>query len=68
MPIYEYKCKKCGEHFEELRYSRDSDKARDCEIRCPKCGTYDPERLFSVFGDISEPAACGSDSYGPVHA
>jgi len=33
MPIYVYKCKKCGYEFEELRSMTDGDRAT-----CPKCG------------------------------
>ena len=33
MPIYEYVCRKCGGHIEELRSVADIDKP--CE--CPKC-------------------------------
>ncbi len=50
MPIYEYKCKTCGEKFEVLVYS-DSEK-----IICDKCGSEDSERLLSGF------AATGSSS------
>jgi len=68
MPIYEYKCKKCGEIFEEIRYSKDSDKARDCEVKCPKCGTCDPERLLSAYSQGTDSTSCGSESFGRVHA
>jgi putative FmdB family regulatory protein len=34
MPIYEYKCKKCGNLFEELR----SFSEREDAAACPKCG------------------------------
>ncbi len=33
MPIYVYKCKKCGYEFEELRSMTDGNRAT-----CPKCG------------------------------
>ncbi len=52
MPIYEYRCKHCGEVFELLRRSGDSDE----DIRCEKCGRPEVERLFSAF-------ATGSSSY-----
>lgn len=32
MPIYEYKCRKCGEEFEELVMGSHP------EVACPKCG------------------------------
>jgi putative FmdB family regulatory protein len=45
MPIYEYKCKQCGEKFEtrlNVFHNR-------TEVKCPKCGKDDPERVFSPF-------------------
>ena len=49
MPIYEYKCKACGEKFELLRSIKDV----DTDIRCPKCGKESPKRLLSTFGTTS---------------
>ncbi|MBE0479990.1 MAG: zinc ribbon domain-containing protein [Dehalococcoidia bacterium] len=46
MPIYEYECLKCGEHFEERR----SMSGKDQEVRCPRCATPGPRRIFSTFG------------------
>ncbi|MBI2931393.1 MAG: zinc ribbon domain-containing protein [Planctomycetes bacterium] len=44
MPVYEYRCRKCDEKFEELvRNERQ-------KIACPKCRTKKVEKLFSVFG------------------
>jgi len=45
MPIYEYKCKSCGEKFEMFR----SIAASDSEIKCPRCGAQSPQRVFSTF-------------------
>jgi putative FmdB family regulatory protein len=50
MPIYEYKCPKCGMKFELLR-SMDSS---DADISCPKCGADKPEKLFSSFSSSSD--------------
>jgi putative FmdB family regulatory protein len=44
MPVYEYNCEKCGSKFEILRGITASDE----EVKCPKCGTEKPKRLFSV--------------------
>ena len=33
MPMYEYRCNKCGEIFEELVSSDDE------KVPCPKCGS-----------------------------
>ena len=51
MPIYEYKCNKCGCIFEELIFRS------DCmdQLDCPSCGDGDTCRLMSSF-------ACGSSS------
>ena len=52
MPIYEYKCAKCGEKFELRRGISDSDR----DIKCPVCGKESPKRLLSTFGTTS---SCG---------
>jgi len=41
VPIYEYKCVRCGETFEELLRVRDPDPA------CPSCGAEKPRKLMS---------------------
>ena len=43
MPIYEYRCDKCGRRFEELVLT-----ASD-EVECPHCGCGKVERLISPF-------------------
>jgi len=45
MPIYEYRCRKCGEVFESFRAISDSDK----DVECPKCGGKNPHRELSAF-------------------
>ena len=42
MPIYEYRCKKCGERFEELLMS-----STKPAPPCPKCGATVVEKLMS---------------------
>jgi len=44
MPIYEYKCLKCHEYFELLVMSQDE----ELELRCPKCGSENFERIIST--------------------
>ena len=44
MPIYEFKCLKCQEYFELLVMSQDE----ELELRCPKCGSEDFERIIST--------------------
>lgn len=43
MPLYDYKCPKCGSIFEEFR----SIAKMDDSIKCPKCAT-ESHRNFSV--------------------
>jgi len=45
MPIYEYRCKECGEKFEKLvRLSTSTS-----EIECPNCDEQKVEKLVSTF-------------------
>ncbi len=46
MPMYEFRCRKCGATFEELV------KRADEEIKCPKCGSARLEKLFSRLGAV----------------
>jgi|WetSurMetagenome_2_1015567.scaffolds.fasta_scaffold02263_12 putative FmdB family regulatory protein len=55
MPIYEYKCQKCGAKFEIRRSINENDK----DIKCPKCETESPRRVFSAF---TTGCGAGSDS------
>lgn len=41
MPIYEFKCKKCGQRFDELA------PAGTASLACPACGSGDTRRLLS---------------------
>lgn len=44
MPLYEFKCDKCGHRFEVLMSgSSENPKA------CPSCGAAAPQKLFSSF-------------------
>ncbi len=45
MPMYEYRCQKCGTSFEMLRRMHDSDR----ELKCPECHGEEVERLHSTF-------------------
>lgn len=40
MPLFEFQCKECGAHFEELIRNGEDGK-------CPKCGSENVERLMS---------------------
>ena len=54
MPIYEYKCTKCDETFEEFQNVNEGNE----KLNCPKCGEPKPEKIFSAF------AATGSNKDG----
>ena len=45
MPMYEYRCKKCGTVYEKLRRVQDADR----DLECPRCHARDVERLISGF-------------------
>jgi putative FmdB family regulatory protein len=53
MPMYEYRCRKCGKLFEMLRRMQDADGG----LECPECLSEEVERLLSTF-------AAGSCSAG----
>jgi putative FmdB family regulatory protein len=44
MPIREYKCKKCGNIFENLEID-----LKDGNVICPNCKSKNAERIFSLF-------------------
>ena len=59
MPIYEYKCEKCGKTYELLR----SISAEDKDIICPKCSAKKKaKKLISSLGSIA--GSCGASSSG----
>lgn len=45
MPIYDYQCRECGEKFEAYCGLT----AVESEIKCPKCGSNNPEKDRSKF-------------------
>ncbi|HIJ39890.1 MAG TPA: zinc ribbon domain-containing protein [Deltaproteobacteria bacterium] len=49
MPIYEFKCGKCGNVYESLCFrSSGEDKGP-----CPSCGEQEGEKLLSTFSSVS---------------
>ncbi|PIP07963.1 MAG: FmdB family transcriptional regulator [Syntrophobacteraceae bacterium CG23_combo_of_CG06-09_8_20_14_all_50_8] len=56
MPIYEFKCKKCGSVFETLFFSMQGKQA----VACPCCGSKRTEKLMSMFGGKFGNASSGS--------
>ena len=63
MPMYDYRCKNCGEKFEELVFSSSTP---DEEITCPYCKENKSERLLSApmvsVGSSSNGASTSSSS------
>ncbi len=53
MPLYEYECKKCGNKFEKLVFSSDSE-----DVKCPKCKSNETKRILSLFS--SKASGCSS--------
>ncbi|HBC45998.1 MAG TPA: hypothetical protein DCZ43_03025 [candidate division Zixibacteria bacterium] len=57
MPIYEYKCHKCGEKFEIFTLSQS-----DTSVICPKCGSENIERVMSSFASTGTNSGQSSGS------
>jgi putative FmdB family regulatory protein len=45
MPNYEFKCKKCGSHFERSESIGQHDKHKE---KCPKCGSKSIQNIVSA--------------------
>ena len=58
MPIFEFKCKDCGEKFEKLIFSSDKEK-----IKCPKCNSENVNKVFSVFSSKGISTSCSSTGF-----
>jgi len=59
MPIFEYRCGKCGELFEELV------RGASQKVVCPSCGSADLEKLISaIAGSCGGCEGCGGGSSG----
>jgi putative FmdB family regulatory protein len=50
MPIYDYKCQKCGKSFTLHLTVAEHDKGR---IKCPKCGSVRVRQLITSFSVIT---------------
>jgi len=58
MPMFEYKCNKCGKKFEFLQLS-----GRDEKVVCPECNSGNIEKQLTVFR-AKKNSRSGSDSQG----
>jgi putative FmdB family regulatory protein len=67
MPIFEYRCSKCDEVFEELVLSRNT-----ATVKCPSCGGQKVQPLISRFaaqtGGKSDSGACFNQAAGVCQA
>lgn len=48
MPIYEFKCNKCGKHFEKIVFKP----LNEVEVFCPNCESKEIEKQISVPGSV----------------
>ena len=65
MPIYEFKCERCGRQFERLVFTS------TCEgSDCPECGSEETRRILSVFSScgIERALSKGGCSSGSGHS
>ncbi|HXE72877.1 MAG TPA: zinc ribbon domain-containing protein [Candidatus Nitrosotenuis sp.] len=56
MPIYEYLCQSCNQHFEKLIRGGTE------EVACPSCGQTQVRRLLSSFAVGRSPSSTASFS------
>jgi putative FmdB family regulatory protein len=45
MPLYEYRCRDCGERFEILQRLGEDGHG----LHCPRCAAPEPQRVLSTF-------------------
>jgi putative FmdB family regulatory protein len=57
VPIYEYRCRTCGDSFEKLM-RRGSDE----QPACPSCGQADTDRLISAIARLSRECGPGAST------
>lgn len=60
MPIYRYRCKKCGKEFDFLHKSMSASE----EVRCEACGEKDVERILAPFSVGADTTSSGSGGSG----
>ena len=60
MPIYEYKCLKCGNRFELRMSINDIDNDSNKTVKCPRCEDREVSRVFSTFAMNSSGESCNA--------
>jgi len=60
MPIYEYRCRRCGKIFEKIQKLAEVTDS----LQCPYCGGQKPEKVLSSFS--SSKGSGATSSCGPV--
>jgi putative FmdB family regulatory protein len=60
MPIYQYRCRKCGHSFDLIRGISED----DADVKCPRCGAENPERSVSTFSSFSSGGSCAPTGGG----
>ncbi|HYO13912.1 MAG TPA: zinc ribbon domain-containing protein [Thermoanaerobaculia bacterium] len=60
MPLYEYRCRECGNRFEVLQRLGQGAEG----LACPKCGAQQLEKQYSTFASAGGTAQGGSAAGG----
>jgi putative FmdB family regulatory protein len=60
MPIFEYLCPECGKRFEKIVLGGAGD-----SVRCPRCRSTGPEKLFSRFAAVGGRKSTDDEAGGP---
>jgi putative FmdB family regulatory protein len=58
MPIYEYRCRKCGKLFEKIQKVGEGGDS----LKCPDCGGKKPEKVLSSFSSSKRSESSSSCS------
>ncbi|HXX79889.1 MAG TPA: zinc ribbon domain-containing protein [Ktedonobacteraceae bacterium] len=62
MPMYEYRCLRCEERFEQLVPLR----AEHPPVTCPHCGTQEVRKLLSTFASIGSDRSSNQSNCAPT--
>lgn len=60
MPLYEYRCRSCGQRFERVVPMS----AADAQVTCPVCERQQTERLISQVAGVGAACDAGSSAGG----